>query len=172
MEDLLKGKRLLIVDDEPDVLETLEELLDMCLIDTAPNYDTAIKFLRKNTYDLAILDIMGVRGYDLLTHCTEKGVPAVMLTAHALNPENLVRSIRAGAQAYVPKDKISEIAIYLTDVLKAKQEGIEKHGTWFARLSPFLDKKFGSGWKDKDKDFWREFDEDYVVSKDELRQML
>jgi len=29
-KDILKGKRILIVDDEPDVLESLIELLDMC----------------------------------------------------------------------------------------------------------------------------------------------
>ena len=27
-EEILQGKRILIVDDEPDILETLEELLD------------------------------------------------------------------------------------------------------------------------------------------------
>jgi CheY-like chemotaxis protein len=33
MTERLKGKRILIVDDEPDVLEALGELLDMCEID-------------------------------------------------------------------------------------------------------------------------------------------
>ncbi len=65
--DILKNKRLLIVDDEPDVLETLLDVLDMCVIDSAPSFETALKFLKKNTYDAAIFDIMGVRGLDLLT---------------------------------------------------------------------------------------------------------
>jgi DNA-binding response OmpR family regulator len=99
--DMLAGKRILIVDDEPDILETLEEMLDMCLVDTAPNFETAQKFLRKNTYDGAVLDIMGVRGYDLLELCKEKGIPALMLTAHALSPDNLVKSIKRGAKSYV-----------------------------------------------------------------------
>ena len=172
MDELLKGKRILIVDDEPDVIETLEELLDMCLIDTAPNYDAAIKFLNKNTYDVAILDIMGVRGYDLLQLATEKGIPALMLTAHALSPDNLVKSIKRGAQAYVPKDRISDIAIFVADILKAHEKGIEKHGTWFERLRPLFDKKFGKGWREKDKDFWKEFDKTYVVSRDELDNMI
>ena len=97
MEDVLKGKRILIVDDEPDILETLAEILDMCLIDTAPDFETAQKFLNKNTYDLAILDIMGVRGYDLLELANERDIPALMLTAHAVSPDNLVRSIKGGA---------------------------------------------------------------------------
>ena len=30
--NLLEGKKILIVDDEPDVLETLEDLLSMCVV--------------------------------------------------------------------------------------------------------------------------------------------
>ena len=172
MQDTLKGKRVLIVDDEADILETLKELLDMCLIDTAPNFDTAEKFLNKNTYDVAILDIMGVRGYDLLELATEKGMPALMLTAHALSPENLVKSIKEGARSYVPKDKISDIPTFLEDILKNREESIERQGIWFARLKPFFDKKFGTGWRKEHKDFWKEFDETYRVGKDEIEKMM
>lgn len=172
MEEILKNKRILVVDDEPDILETLTEILDTCLVDTAPNYETARKFLEKNTYDLAILDIMGVRGYDLLDLTVEKGLPALMLTAHAVSPDNLVRSIEGGAQSYIPKDKISDIASYLKDIFEAREKGIEKQGKWFKRLEPFFDKKFGEGWKEKHKDFWMRFDEDYHISREELKTMI
>ena len=43
------GKRLLIVDDEPDVLETLTDILDMCRIDTAPTFELAEKFLLRKS---------------------------------------------------------------------------------------------------------------------------
>jgi DNA-binding response OmpR family regulator len=118
MEEILKGKRILIVDDEPDILETLEEILDMCLIDSAPNYETAVKFLKKNTYDAAILDIMGVRGYDLLDLANERGIPALMLTAHALSPDNLVKSLKKGAYSYVPKDRIRDVPEFLAQIIK------------------------------------------------------
>ena len=172
MDEDLAGKRVLIVDDEGDILETLQELLDMCIIDTAPNFETAQKFLKNNTYDVAILDIMGVRGYDLLALCNEKGIPALMLTAHALSPDNLVRSLKGGARSYVPKDKITDIAVFIRDILEARKQGIEKSGNWFARLKPFFDKKFGTGWRKKDKDFWKEFDQTYLVSKEELEDMM
>ena len=77
MEEILKGKRVLIVDDEPDILETLVEILDVCFIDTAPNFETARKFLNRNQYDLAILDIMGVNGYELLKMTNEKRYPRI-----------------------------------------------------------------------------------------------
>ncbi|MBT3259283.1 MAG: response regulator, partial [Deltaproteobacteria bacterium] len=41
-ESILKDKVVLIVDDEPDVLEALEEELDMCIISKAQDYNTAI----------------------------------------------------------------------------------------------------------------------------------
>ena len=169
---ILKGKRVLVVDDEPDVLETLEELLNQCLIDKAPSFETGVKFLNKNTYDVAIFDIMGVKGYDLLRLATEKGIPAIMLTAHALSPDNLIKSIREGAHSYVPKDKLPEIASFVKDILEARQKGAEKPARWFVRLIPFFDKHFGTGWRDKDKDFWNDFDTKNVVNKKDLEEIM
>lgn len=159
--ELLEGKKILVVDDEPDILETLEELLDMCsVVDTAPDYETAQKFLEKNQYDAAVLDIMGVRGYDLLDLANKKGIPALMLTAHALTPDNLVKSIKAGAQSYVPKDKISDITIYLADIIRTTgpEDKSKKKPMWFKRLKPVFDEKFGKDW--------------YKFSKDELEKIL
>jgi DNA-binding response OmpR family regulator len=172
MDDILKGKRVLIVDDEPDILETLSEMLEMCFTDTAPNFETAQKFLSKNDYDVAIFDIMGVKGYDLLKLANKKGIPALMLTAHALSPDNLVRSIKGGARSYVPKDKISEITTFLAEILESREKGIEKEGTWFARLKPFFDKKFGTEWREEHKEFWQDFDETYRVSKDDIEKII
>ncbi len=173
MKDVLEGKRILIVDDEPDILETLAEILDMCLIDTAPDFETAQKFLNKNTYDLAILDIMGVRGYDLLEVANERDIPALMLTAHAVSPDNLVKSIKGGAQSYVPKDKISDIPIYIRDILEVREKSdSEKGAKWFERLEPYFDKKFGKGWKQKDREFWEIFDRKYQARREEIEKMM
>jgi DNA-binding NtrC family response regulator len=170
--DNLRNKKLLIVDDEPDVLETLLDLLDECLIDTAPNYETARKFLEKERYDAAIFDIMGVRGYDLLKLADEKGIPTLMLTAHALNPEDLIKSLKTGAQAYLPKEKMMDIALYLSEMLQARSKGIGGKATWFARLKSFFDDKFGPDWQQKDPAFWKDFDRTTIVSKEELEKMM
>ncbi|RLB27475.1 MAG: response regulator [Deltaproteobacteria bacterium] len=171
-DNLLKGKRILAVDDEPDILETLEELLDECEVETASNFETARQLLESKAYDAAILDIMGVRGFDLLKIATEKKIPALMLTAHGLNPDNLVGSVKLGAKSYVPKDRISEIDLYLKEIFLAKEKGVEKSGAWFARLSSFFDERFGQDWKNKDKKFWEEFDKTYKVSKEELEGIM
>jgi len=170
-QEILKDKHILIVDDEPDILETLEEILDMCLIDSAPNYETAKKFLEKNRYDVAVLDIMGVRGYDLLELATSKGIPSLMLTAHALSPDNLIKSIKKGASSYIPKDKIADIGTYLVDIIIEAEEET-RESKWFQRLKPFFDKKFGPDWREKDREFWDQFDRTFRVSKDELGKIM
>ena len=171
-DEILRGKRILIVDDEPDILETLEELLSECLIDTAPNFESGSKFLDKCSYDVTIFDIMGVKGYDLLRIASQKGIPTLMLTAHALSPENLVKSIREGAHAYIPKDKLSDITKFVKDVLESHEEGTVKHGYWFNWLRPFFDRQFGPGWREKNRDFWEDFDAKQTVTRQELEEMM
>jgi DNA-binding NtrC family response regulator len=168
----LKDKRLLIVDDEPDVLESLVGLLDMCSVDTAPSFDTAMTFLKNNTYDAAIFDIMGVRGLDLVAAAVSRGIPVLMLTAHALNPEMLVSSIRAGARAYVPKDEMADIRYFLLDLLAARDGALHKRYRWFNRLKPFFDQKFGKGWREKDRSFWDDFDLKAATAREELGKTL
>ena len=168
----LRGKRLLIVDDEPDILETLIELLDTCIVDTAPSYETALAFLEKNAYDAAIFDIMGVKGLDLLKAAVIRGIPVLMLTAHALNPDALVQSIRDGARAYLPKDETADIQTYLLDLLEAREDANHKRFRWFARLKPFFDRKFGTGWREKDRLFWDDFDLKGATSREELEKTL
>ena len=100
---LLKGKKILVVDDEPDILAVLEELLDMCEITKAASFEAAKSYLESRKFDIVVLDIMGVNGYGLLEIANRKNLPALMLTAHAFTPDNLVKSIKEGAASYIPK---------------------------------------------------------------------
>jgi CheY-like chemotaxis protein len=150
----LKGKWILVVDDEEDILQMIYEFLEMCKIDTASTYEEAKGLLEKNQYHAAILDIMGVRGYDLLDIATRRDIPALMLTAHALTQEDLKKSVERGAAFYAPKDEISNIALYLADVLEARAKKQNSWAKWYERLSGFCDRRFGKNWKDQDPDFW------------------
>jgi len=155
---LLKGKKILVVDDEPDILAALEELLDMCEIVTAGTFAEAKTLLESRKFDIAVLDIMGVDGYGLLEIARQKKIPALMLTAHAFTPENLVKSIKQGAASYIPKEEISEIAAYLIDVLKAEKEGKNPWESWQEKLpSSYFERRWGAAWKDTDKEFWDTF---------------
>ena len=46
---ILHGKKLLIVDDEPDVLQVLIEMLEMCKIDTAATFEDGKRLLETVT---------------------------------------------------------------------------------------------------------------------------
>ena len=151
-------KKILIVDDEIDILETLEELLDTFVVDTATTFEDAVILLKNNTYDAAILDIMGVSGYDLLKITHNLDIPTLMFTAHALSPANMKKSIKLGADAYIPKDKLIDITLYVEDVLAARQHNIKTGPSWFSRLAPFFSRLFGKEWQEPEKDFWDEFD--------------
>ncbi len=150
----LENKKVLIVDDEPDVLDSLEELLDMCTLFRAQTYEEANQLLQTQELDIAILDIMGVDGYQLLETATQKKVVTVMLTAHALSPENIKKSYLGGACSYIPKEEMINIEAFLMDVLKAKKEGKNPWTNWYSRLSVFCEEKFGKDWDKDEKKFW------------------
>ena len=151
---ILKGKRVLVVDDEEDILQLVSELLDICKIDTASTFEDAKDLLEKNTYHIAVLDIMGVKGYDLLEIANERGIPALMLTAHALTKEDLKKSAEKGASFYAPKDEINKLDVFIADVLEAKERNKNIWARWYERLSGFCDRRFGKDWREQDREFW------------------
>ncbi len=157
---MIEGKKVLVVDDEPDILEVLEELLDMCHVTTASTFEQAKTMLETRAFDAAILDIMGVNGYGLLEIANQKKIPAIMLTAHAFSADNLVRTIKEGAYAYVPKEEISRITEFLADALTAKKEGKNPWHVWEEKLpSSYFEKRWGAAWKNSDREFWNNFRE-------------
>ena len=161
---LLQDKIILIVDDEPDIVDTIAEQLDMCRVHKAKDYDSALQLLASYTFDIVILDIMGVDGFELLKNSVSRGFPAVMLTAHALTPQALKKSIKLGAVSFLPKEKMPEIESYLEDVvLGGGKSAWEK---LFDKLGSFFNKRFGPDWKERDA-FFREFENELKESPQE-----
>jgi hypothetical protein len=98
---------------------------------------------------------MGVNGYNLLEIAKENQVLAVMLTAHALSPDNFAKSMNLGAHAYLPKDRMVELDVFLNDVLNEKDKKGGRLGKWFDRLKGYYANKFGDpDWIEKYKDSW------------------
>ncbi len=152
---ILNDKHILAVDDEPDVLESLAEQFEdfeRLVLDKATDYETGYQLLRSWSYDLVILDIMGVRGFDLLNTSVFLGFPTVMLTAHVLSVRALRKSIEMGARAYIPKEKMGEIVPFLEDVLS-----LDNCSGWrklFLRLGGFFNMAFGPEWQMDRNTFW------------------
>jgi CheY-like chemotaxis protein len=161
VESILDGKKILAVDDEPDVLEVLEEEIlgscTSCQLDKATSYQTAMDKLESNAYDMVILDIMGVRGFDLLDMAVKRNFKVVMLTAHALIPEALKQCFERKARAYLPKEKLGEIVPFLEDVFR-----YEYRPGWkrlLERLKDVFDAKFTPEWEGKIGLNWQEWEQ-------------
>jgi len=160
-KSILNGKLILAVDDEPNVLTVLEEEIlsaaPNCHLDKATDYRKATELLASLTYDLVILDIMGVRGFDLLDLAVNRGLPVVMLTAHALNPEALKRSFEMKARTYLPKEMLGEIVPFLEDII----EETDISSGWartMNRLDDCLSRRWGEDWRKSNAKFFQNFD--------------
>jgi DNA-binding response OmpR family regulator len=155
-KSVLDGRRILAVDDEPDILTTLEEEITSactgCTIDKATTYERGRELIEKNDYDVVILDIMGVRGFDLLEEAVKRKMRVAMLTAHVLTPEALKKSHDLGARAYLPKDKLGEIVPFLEDVLLYEHKAAWKR--LLEKLENYYDDRFEKGWKEKTGVYW------------------
>ena len=161
-QSVLDNKRILAVDDEPDVLEVLKEEILLaapkCRFETATTFEQATELLSSWSYDLLILDIMGVRGFDLLQNATVRdyAIPTVMLTAHAFSPDTLKKSIELGARAYLPKERLGAIVPFLEDVLTYE------YGPAWKRLLKDVEgvfsKEWGPYWRSPDSAFWEDFE--------------
>ncbi len=142
----LNNKKLLIVDDETDILAIIEEEIRASYpdvqIDSATTFQKAAEYLRTREYDLVVLDIMGVRGFDLLEIAVSLNRKTVMLTAHALSLDALKKSHKSGAMAYLPKDKLGEIVPFLEDVLQYEYETAWKK--LMTKLGDYYSAKFRS----------------------------
>jgi len=145
--DGLKDKKVLVVDDEPDIVETVAEMLDTSQVHKAVDYDTALQSLKNDTYDIVVLDIMGVDGFELLKVSVERGFPTVMLTANALTSGALAKSTDLGASGFIPKEKMWKLKEFLEVVLLEGGRAAWKE--IIDQFEPLFNKTFGLDWKER-----------------------
>jgi len=100
--------RILIVDDERSIRNTLKEILEFekFTVDTAEDGPSGLKKITENNYDVVLCDIkMPVMdGMEVLQKVREAGVdtPIVMISGHG-NIETAVEAIKMGAYDFVEK---------------------------------------------------------------------
>jgi DNA-binding NtrC family response regulator len=100
--------RILIIDDEAAIRESLEALLTMegFHVTMAVDGPSGVEQLATNEFDLLLLDLAlpGESGIDLLPRILEMqpALPVIMITAYG-TVSNVVDAIRAGAENFVQK---------------------------------------------------------------------
>jgi len=145
---VLKGKKILVVDDEPDVLELVKEALPACEITTCSTFESALDFINNHLFDLAILDIMGVNGFDVLQAARKRKIPAAMLTAHSLNVESLNTAIKLGAVSFLPKEELQKLPTLVAEILEDLAVGRTHWESLFKRLGGFFKERLGVVWEE------------------------
>lgn len=102
------GGKILIIDDEAAIRESLETLLTLegFTITVAPEGASGIDLLSRENFDLLLLDLAlpGESGLDLLPRIVElrPELPVIMITAFG-TVGNVVEAIQAGAENFVQK---------------------------------------------------------------------
>jgi len=129
---ILQGVKVLVVDDEPDTLELLRMVLELCgaLVVTANSAAQALERLEKTDPDVLLSDIgmAGKDGFDLIREVRslppDRGgrVPAVALTAYT-RAEDRTTTLAAGFDMHIPKpvqpaDVVAAVANLTARVLK------------------------------------------------------
>jgi len=103
-----QGQRILIIDDEAGIRDSLETLLSLegFAVDMAGDGHAGLDLLTRHSYDLLLLDLAlpGESGIDLLPRIKSLApeLPVIMITAYG-TVGNVVDAIRAGASNFVQK---------------------------------------------------------------------
>jgi DNA-binding NtrC family response regulator len=99
-------KKILIVDDDPDVVEVLQRFFEKTpedyAVQAATNGEDAIAALTRETPDLVLLDINmpKVNGLEVLKH-VDRSIPVMILSGNIDSAP--AEALKRGAFAYVPK---------------------------------------------------------------------
>ena len=101
--------RILLVDDEQELVETLAERLSIRGIEArwATTGDAAMKFLEQKSFDLAVLDVKlpGISGIDLHGKMKAKypDLKFIFMTGHGSQDDYAAGSAETGADYYLLK---------------------------------------------------------------------
>ena len=116
--------RILIVDDDPQICETLAEILsdEGFEVEYALSGEEALQKIDTGSYDVVITDLLmpKVDGMEILTHVkrVKPKTQVIMITAFA-TIENAVEAMKRGASDYIAKPfKINEIQSSIKRVLE------------------------------------------------------
>jgi len=134
-DDGVKKPRVLVIDDNPDILTLMSDSLPEYRVLTAQSAEEGLKIIRDNAPDLIITDIMmpGVDGLELTKQIKQdrhmRNIPLVILSARN-STDDRVEGLQSGADAYIPKPfPFSYLRAVVTRLLAGKSEMQEYYNT-------------------------------------------
>jgi PAS domain S-box-containing protein len=110
----LSGLRVLVVDDDAHICESLKDLLEgeRCCIETAPSGARAVEWLERQPFDLVLSDVVmpDMDGYELYQTVKESTpkLPVVLMTAFNYDKDHIIkRSCLEGLQGVIFKKPVN-----------------------------------------------------------------
>ena len=116
-KSMLTGRVILLAHNDRDMLDTMAEQLDMCLIHKANDCDSAMQYLLGHTYDFVVLGMEGRDLSELLETCVMREFRTVLLIPTPIPPEALQRCTNLETLYFCPKEKVGKIRDFLEDIL-------------------------------------------------------
>jgi len=124
--------KILVVDDEAPVRDLLEDLFkkEDCLPITCASGEEALGLLKKDTFDVVLLDIKlgGMNGLDVLKNIREqyRDLPVVMITGFGFDEELICKSKQFGCCGYIGKNMpVAEIIVTFKQFVKEAKEKVD-----------------------------------------------
>src|SRR5580692_11670947 len=137
----VRGGRVLVVDDDPDVREAVETALELegHSVMTAADGLAALKWLGQATFDAVVLDVLmpNLDGFEVCRRLRASGnrTPILILTARD-SAEDTIRGLDLGADDYLVKPfALGELLARVRALLRRTRPVGEDAPLWFAGLS-------------------------------------
>ncbi len=130
-DPVLKGRRILVVDDEEVIRETVSDVLRSygCEIEEASDGAAGIALLQTTNYDLVLSDIRmpGHNGYEIFAAAKERNpdCPVILMTGFGYDPNHsIVRARREGLAAVLFKPfKVEQLLGEIRTAIRSAQKG-------------------------------------------------
>jgi CheY-like chemotaxis protein len=109
-DERLKGRRILVIDDEPMIRQTIGDLLRRLgsAVDAVADGNEAVEMIKQSDYELVISDIKmpGKNGYEIFSAAKDKSpeLPVILMTGFGYDPNHsIVRARKEGLAAVLFK---------------------------------------------------------------------
>ncbi len=120
----LNGKRILIVDEDPDLLEVLEEEIIASYpdlnVEKVLTFHQAVEKIIHIKYDAVILDIMSGYAFELLQLALSRHLRVGLLTTYPFFPEHPRLPTQMAVRAFLSKEKLGEVVPFLEKIMDGK----------------------------------------------------
>ena len=122
------GKRILVIDDDPDLLEILEEEILAAhpdfKVEKAHRFCQAVEKMTCITYDAVILDMTNGYAFKLLQLAQSRHLRVGLLTTYPILPKHPRLPTQMAARAFLSKERLGDVVPFLHKIMDGKTKDV------------------------------------------------